>query len=197
MKVNYSIIAGVYVLSTNGSACIVDSVSQISAGDNPLIAVSVNKSNFTNNKMLENDKFALSVLSKDVDGNIISTFGFNSSKDIDKFENISYKEVDGIKIINDSIGYIILEKINTVDSDTHTLFIGRLINQERNNEKEELVYQYYQRNKDEYIKVKVDEKKTIWVCTVCGYIYEGEDMPDDFECPICKVGKNMFEKKES
>lgn len=161
MDLNNSIVAGVYVLSTKGSACIVDAVAQISAGENPLIAVSVNKNNYTNNMLKENDKFSISILSKDIDGNIISTFGFNSSKDIDKFENFSFSEIDNIKVIDNSIGYMILEKVNEIDCDTHTLFIGRLVKQERFNEKEELVYQYYQRNKEEYIKLKIDNQKTV------------------------------------
>ena len=195
-KINYSIIAGVYILETDGSACVVDAVSQISAGDNPLIAVSVNKNNYTNEKMKQNNKFSLSILSKDVNGEIIKTFGFNSSKDINKYENIAYKMIDNQRIIDESIGYMILEKVNELDCETHTLFIGRLINGTRNNEKEELVYQYYQKNKDEYIKIKVNENKTVWVCTLCGYIYEGEELPEDFKCPKCGVSKEYFEKKQ-
>ena len=196
-KINYSIIAGVYVLSTDGSACIVDAVSQVSAGDNPLIAVSVNKSNYTNEMMRKNNKFSLSILPKDVDGNIIKTFGFSSSRDINKFENIEFKEIDELKVVNDSIGHMIFEKVNELDCDTHTLFIGRLVNGERYNDKEELVYQYYQSHKDEYIKVKVNDEKTVWVCSLCGYIYEGETIDDDFICPLCGATKDLFIKKDN
>ena len=196
-KINYSIIAGVYVLSTDGSACRVDAVSQVSAGDNPLIAVSVNKSNYTNEMMRKNNKFSLSILPKDVDGNIIKTFGFSSSRDINKFENIEFKEIDELKVVNDSIGHMIFEKVNELDCDTHTLFIGRLVNGERYNDKEELVYQYYQSHKDEYIKVKVNDEKTVWVCSLCGYIYEGETIDDDFICPLCGATKDLFIKKDN
>lgn len=196
-KINYSIIAGVYVLSTDGSACIVDAVSQVSAGDNPLIAVSVNKSNYTNEMMRKNNKFSLSILPKDVDGNIIKTFGFSSSRDINKFENIEFKEIDELKVVNDSIGHMIFEKVNELDCDTHTLFIGRLVSGERYNDKEELVYQYYQSHKDEYIKVKVNDEKTVWVCSLCGYIYEGETIDDDYICPLCGATKDLFVKKDN
>ena len=196
-KINYSIIAGVYVLSTDGSACIVDAVSQVSAGDNPLIAVSVNKSNYTNEMMRKNNKFSLSILPKDVEGNIIKTFGFSSSRDINKFENIEFKEIDELKVVNDSIGHMIFEKVNELDCDTHTLFIGRLVSGERYNDKEELVYQYYQSHKDEYIKVKVNDEKTVWVCSLCGYIYEGETIDDDFICPLCGATKDLFVKKDN
>ncbi|MGM9877642.1 MAG: flavin reductase [Bacilli bacterium] len=196
-KINYSIIAGVYVLSTDGSACIVDAVSQVSAGENPLIAVSVNKNNYTNEMMRKNNRFSLSILSKDVNGNIIKTFGFSSSRDINKFENIEFKEIDELKVVNDSIGYMTFEKVNELDCDTHTLFIGRLVNAERYNDKEELVYQYYQNHKDEYIKVKVNNTKTVWVCSLCGYIYEGENIDDDYTCPLCGATKDLFVKKDN
>ena len=79
---------GMYVLTTTNGGCIVDAVSQISAGDNPLIAVSVMKKNYTNEMMKANEKFALSILSNDVNPDIIKTFGFNSMRDINKFEKI-------------------------------------------------------------------------------------------------------------
>lgn len=196
MKTEYSIVAGVYVLSTNNSACIVDAVEQVSAGDNPLVAVSVNKSNFTNKMLSQSDKFAISILPQDVDGEIIKTFGFNSSRNINKFENIKYKEVDGLKVLAECIGYMTFEKINEVDCDTHTLFIGRLIKEERYNNKEELVYQYYQKNKEKYIKIQVNKQKTVWVCNVCGYVYESEELPDNYKCPLCGAGKENFSKQE-
>lgn len=195
MSVNQSIIAGVYVISTNGAACVVDSVAQISEGEHPLITVSLNKKSYTNKMIEENHSFAISILPKDIDGKIISTFGFNSSRNIDKFEHIEYKEVDGLKVIDDSIGYMILEKVNTFDCDTHTLFIGRLVKQERFNDKEELVYQYYQRNKEEYLKLKVSDKKTVWVCTLCGYIHEDEELPNNFLCPLCGASSKLFQKE--
>ena len=84
-KITRKISQGMYVLTTNGGGCIVDAVSQISAGENPLISVAVMKSNYTNELMHNNNKFAISVLGHDVDPNIIKTFGFNSMRDINKF----------------------------------------------------------------------------------------------------------------
>ena len=87
-KITRKISQGMYVLTTKNGGCIVDSVMQISEGANPLIAVSVNKNNYTNELMKKNDRFALSVLGMDVNPEIIKTFGFNSMRDINKFENI-------------------------------------------------------------------------------------------------------------
>ena len=85
-KILWKISQGMYVPTTDGGGCVVDSVSQISAGDNPLIAVSVMKKNYTNELMKKNTKFAISVLGKDVNPEIIKTFGLNSMRDINKFE---------------------------------------------------------------------------------------------------------------
>jgi len=87
-NITWKITQGMYVLTTNNGGCMVDAISQISAGDNPLISVAVMKSNYTNELMKKNTKFAISVLGKNVDGDIITTFGMNSMRDINKFENI-------------------------------------------------------------------------------------------------------------
>lgn len=187
---------GMYVLTTNNGGCIVDSVSQISGGDNPLIAVSVMKKNYTNELMKKTDKFALSVLGKDVNPEIIKTFGFNSMRDINKFENIEITEINGINIINNSLGYMICEIIDSIDNDTHTLFIGKLIEADMYEDKDAMSYTYYQENKNELLKVTTEKGKTAWICTICGYVYYGEEIPDDFKCPICTVGKELFKKKE-
>lgn len=195
-KITRKISQGVYVLTTDKGGCIVDAVSQISAGDNPLIAVSVMKDNYTNELLKNNDKFALSVLSKNVDPEIIRTFGMNSSRDINKFENTDVELIEGINVIKDSIGYMILEKVDSIDADTHTLFIGKLIEADVYKESKPMTYEYYQENKDDYVKVTTEKNKTAWVCTICGYVYYGDELPEDFRCPICGVDRSLFKKME-
>jgi len=194
-KITRKISQGMYVLTVNGGGCIVDAVSQISAGDNPLISVAVMKSNYTNELMKKNDIFVLSVLGMNVNPDIIKTFGFKSMRDINKFENINTTEVYGINIINDSLGYMICEKVDSIDNDTHTLFIGRLIEADLFDDSKEMTYGYYQEHKDELIKVTRDDGKVVWVCSICGYVYEGEDIPLDYRCPKCGVSRELFEKK--
>ena len=194
-KITRKISQGMYVLTTTCGGCIVDAVSQISMGDNPLISVAVMKSNYTNELMKNNDKFALSVLGMGVNPDIIKTFGFNSMRDINKFENVSVKDVDGINIINDSLGYMICEKIESIDNDTHTLFIGRLIDCDLFSDDKEMTYGYYQEHKDELLKITTSGGKTLWVCTICGYVYEGEELPLDYKCPKCGVPRELFERK--
>lgn len=195
-KITRKITQGMYVLTTNNGGCMVDAVSQISAGDNPLISVAVMKNNYTNELLKKNKLFALSVLAKDVNPNIITTFGMNSMRDINKFENTSVKKIEGINIINDSLGYMICEIIDSIDNETHTLFIGKLIEADVFKDDQAMSYNYYQENKEDLIKVTTEKGKTAWVCTICGYVYYGDTLPDDFKCPICGVDKKLFKKKD-
>lgn len=193
-KITYKISQGMYALTTEGGGCIVDAVSQISAGDNPLIAVSVMKKNNTNELLKKNNKFALSVLGEKVNPEIIKTFGLNSMRDINKFENVELTQIDGLNIINDSLGYMICEIVDTIENDTHTLFIGKLIEADLFKDEKEMTYAYYQEHKDELLKVTTEKGQTAWICTVCGYVYYGEELPEDFKCPICGVDRNLFRK---
>ena len=196
INITRKISQGMYVLTTQGGGCIVDAVSQVSGGDNPLIAVAVMKKNYTNELLKKNDKFALSVLGKEVNPEIIKTFGFNSIKDINKFENTDLIEVEKLNIINDSLGYMICEIVDTIDNETHTLFIGKLTEADVfKEETEEMTYGYYQEHKEELLKVTTEKGKTAWVCTVCGYVYYGEDFPKDFKCPVCGVDRTYFKRK--
>jgi len=195
-NITWKITQGMYVLTTNNGGCMVDAISQISAGDNPLISVAVMKSNYTNELMKKNTKFAISVLGKNVDGDIITTFGMNSMRDINKFENIETIEVEGLKVISNSLGYMICEIVDSIENDTHTLFIGRLIEGDIFKEEETMSYAYYQEHKEELIKVKTEKNKTAWICTICGYVYYGDDVPNDYKCPICNVDKTFFKRKE-
>lgn len=194
-KITRKITQGMYVLTTNNGGCVVDAVSQISSGDNPLISVSVMKSNYTNELLKNNSKFGLSVLGKSVNSKIIKTFGYNSMRDIDKFEGVDFTLIDGVNVINDSLGYMICEKVDSIDNDTHTLFIGKLVGCDVFKNEEEMSYQYFQEHKDELIKVETENGKTAWVCSVCGYVVYEDELPDDYTCPICGVSKELFVRK--
>ena len=185
---------GMYVLTTTNGGCIVDAVSQISSGEEILIAVSVMKKNYTNELLKNNERFSISILSKDVDPEIIKTFGFNSARDIDKFKDVKYTEVEDVRVIDESIGYMVCEKIDSIDNDTHTLFIGKIIEADKFNDKEEMTYAYYQEHKNELLKVSTENGEVAWVCTICGYVYYGEEIPDDYVCRICGVGKELFNR---
>ncbi len=186
---------GMYVLTTIGGGCIVDAVAQVSGGDNPLIAVSVMKKNYTNELMHKENKFALSVLGKDVKADIIKTFGFNSGRDINKFKDIAVTDVGGVKVIDNALAHIVCEKVDAIENATHTLFLGKIIDGEINSDDEPMSYGYYQKHKDEVLKVTTSNGKTAWICKVCGYIYYGDELPKDYICPVCGVGADKFEKR--
>ena len=194
-KITRKISQGMYVLTTMDGGCVVDAVSQVSAGDEPLIAVAVMKSNYTNELIKKNNKFAISVLGMNADMEIVKTFGFNSMRDINKFEKVELENVDGVNVIKNSLGYMICDVIDTIENDTHTLFIGKMYEGDVFSDDEVMTYGYYQEHKDELLKVKTEEGKTAWVCNLCGYIYYGEELPDDFTCPICGADKTYFSKK--
>jgi len=193
-KITRKITQGMYVLTTQGGGCIVDAVSQVSAGDHPILAVAVMKENYTNELLKKEGKFALSVLGMDVSGAIISRFGMKSMRDFDKFEGVSLSMVEGVPVFLDSLGYLVCEIVDTIENETHTLFLGKLIEADVLKDQEPMSYGYYQEHKEELLKVEI-EGQTAWVCSVCGYIYYGDEMPLDFICPVCKVDKTYFEKK--
>lgn len=194
-KITRKITQGMYVLTTDGGGCIVDAVSQVSSTDNPLIAVAVMKTNYTNELLHQNKTFALSVLGLDVNPEIIKTFGFNSMRNINKFKNIKTNEEMSLPVIDDSLGYMICEKVDAIENETHTLFIGKLIEADVYKDEKAMSYNYYQNHKNDLIKVETTNGKTAWICKVCGYIYYGDTLPEDFKCPICGVEANMFEKR--
>lgn len=193
-KITRKISQGMYVLTTPGGGCIVDAVSQISSSEEPLIAVAVMKKNYTNELLHQNDTFALSVLGLDVNPEIIKTFGLNSMRDIDKFEKIDTKEEDGLKVIPNSLGYMICKVIDRIENETHTLIIGKMVEGDLIKDEKEMTYAYYQENKEDLLKVETESGKTAWICTVCGYIYYGEELKEDFICPVCKVDRSHFKK---
>lgn len=196
MKASYKITQGVYVLTTSDAGCIVDAVSSVSAGEEQLISVAVNKQNYTNQRLAINKKFVLSILDKGVGKTTIDTFGFHTSRDYNKFDKVEMIQVEGIETVKDSIGYMYCEVVDVIDAETHTLFIGRIKRQEFLKDEEPLTYNYYREHKEDYLKEVTTEKgKTAWVCTICGYVYYGDILPDDYKCPKCGAPKEVFKKR--
>lgn len=192
----FDISAGMYILSTKHSACFVDAVMQISSDSEPLICVSVMNDNYTNKIMKEEDYFIISVFGMESNPELIKIFGMNSSEYLDKFKDIDYDVINDIKIPKDMLGYLYLEKIDSIKNNTHTLFIGKVKSRDRFKNSKLMTYQYYQEHKEELLKVKTLNNKTAWICEVCGYIYYGEELPNDFICPKCKMPKSVFKKVE-
>ncbi len=211
IKILHDISYGMYVLTTSlkdkKAGCIINTLSQITS-ENPTISISVNKNNYTNGIIRESRKFAVSIITEEADINLIGTFGYKTSKEVDKFENVNYSICEDMPVINDYFcGYIICDVINIVECETHDIFIGRVKTMKKLNNDKPMTYKYYHevlkgsspKNAPTYQEAAPSEGK--YRCKVCGYIYDNskekikfEDLPDDYKCMICGAGKEMFEK---
>lgn len=197
---------GVYVVTTwsegEPKGCIANCAVQITSAP-ATFAVSINHANFTNKCIKKCGKFAISVLATDSDPAIIGTFGFKSGETFDKFAEVGYKVEGKLPVIADSCGYIVCDVIDTMETSTHTVFLGEVRASGAFGDREQMTYDYYHKvikgrapkNAPTYVEPQADAEKPQkkrYVCSVCGYVYEGEEMPDDYACPICGVGKEMF-----
>lgn len=186
---------GLYILSANDdgkdNACIINTACQVT--DNPKkLTIAVNKSNYTCEMIERTKKFTISVLSTDATFDLIKRFGFASGRDTDKFagHNDHYRTENGTFFICEGTNaYISCTVTDIVDCGTHLLFVGDVTEAETLSDEPSATYQYY----FDHIKPKPEVKKKGYVCKICGYIYEGEELPPDFVCPLCKHGAEDFE----
>ena len=162
--------------------------------DTPLqIAVAVNKSNYTLEMIEKSGEFNVSVLTEETPFSVFQNFGFQSGRNVDKFEGIETAKSDnGLPFLTQYINAVLsLEVENVVDLESHLMFICKVTEARVTSDRATMTYTYYQEN----VKPKPQtEGKKGWVCKICGYIYEGEDLPEDFICPLCKHGAVDFEK---
>ncbi len=204
---------GVYIVSTwdhgRPTGCTANCAAQITA--NPAtVMVSINKENFTNRCIFDCGHFAISVLAENSDPSVIGTFGFRSGKDFNKFDSVPYQVRDTLPIVSDSCAYIACRVIDTMDSPTHTVFLGEVIGAEKLSDNPPMTYAYYHsvikgktaKNAPTYLEEKTEpapEAKERYVCSVCGYEYNGnipfEQLPEDWKCPVCGQPKKVFRKK--
>lgn len=200
---------GVYVTSTmdgeRPTGCIANSIMQITS-EPATVAVSVNHDNYTNACMEKSGMFAFSILSEGSDPGLIGTFGFQSGKEIDKFADVDYEIIEGMPVVKDSCGYVVCRIVDKMETETHTVFLGEVVEAEAyGNAQKAMSYAYYHevvkgkspKNAPTYLQEEAEESKkgTVkWVCQVCGYVYEGETLPEGYICPVCKVGADKFKK---
>ena len=198
----YKLSYGLFVLtaSRNGkdNGCITNTVGQVTSSPNR-ISVTVNKDNLTHDMIRDTGCFTASVISTDADFALFRRFGFQSGRDADKFEDFTDCERTGngtLCVTKGTNAWISGSVCQSVDLGTHTMFIADVTDMEVLTDVPSATYEYYQSD----IKPKPQEAgktadgKTIWRCTVCGYEYVGEELPEDFVCPICKHPASDFEK---
>jgi flavin reductase (DIM6/NTAB) family NADH-FMN oxidoreductase RutF len=186
---------GLYVVTSNDgkkdNGLIVNTVTQLT--DTPFrVAVNINKANYSHEVIKATKKMNVNILSQDTTFDVIKKYGFVSGRDANKFEGEEVeRSSNGLVILPNHVNAVLsLEVESYVDLDTHGMFICKVIEAKKLNNNPTLTYNYYQSN----VKPKPEEKKKGYVCKVCGYVYEGDELPDDFICPLCKHGASDFEK---
>lgn len=186
---------GLYVVTSNDgkkdNGLIVNTVSQVTSTPNR-VAVTINKANYSHHVIKQTGKMNVNCLSVDAPFSVFETFGFQSGRNVDKFADCTPDRSDnGLIILPKYINAVMsLEVEQYVDLDTHGMFICRITEARVISDRETMTYTYYQNNVKP--KPKTEGKKG-YVCKICGYVYEGEELPEDFVCPLCKHGAADFE----
>ena len=194
-NVMFKISYGLYVLTSKNdeksNGCIVNTLQQVTTTPNR-VSITVNKGNFTHDMIMDSKEFNISILSEKVTFDTFRHFGFQSGRDVDKFADYPYETAEnGIPYIKEGANsYLSGKVISTSDLGTHTMFIADVTGGEVLSDDPSVTYDYYHKN----IKESPAQKKKGWVCKICGYVYEGDPLPPDFICPICKHGAADFEK---
>lgn len=204
---------GMYIITTKKEhknvGCFINSAMQITS-KSKILAISLNKDNYTNEVLKETRKCAISILNEKANQKLISKFGYFSSREINKFDEVNYQNINELPVvIEDSCGYIIGEVIRVIDVETHDIFLIRMEQMEKLSDDVPMTYRYYHevlkgkspKKAPTYQEEKEEGKANRYQCSICGYIYDDskekikfEDLPDSWTCPMCGVGKDKFIK---
>ena len=189
---------GLYVVTSNDgkkdNGLIVNTVTQVTNSPNR-VAVCINKQNYSHHTIKQTGVMNVNCLSVDAPFSVFQNFGFQSGKNVDKFADWTPLRSDnGLVFLPKYINSFMSLKVEDyIDLDTHGMFICSVTEARVLSDKETMTYTYYQNN----VKPKPEtEGKKGWVCKICGYVYEGEELPEDFICPLCKHGVADFEPIE-
>ncbi|HIU78428.1 MAG TPA: flavin reductase [Candidatus Avilachnospira avicola] len=195
MKALFKIGYGLYVVTSNDgvrdNGFIVNAVNQLT--DNPYrVSVTINKANYSHDVIKKTGIMNLNCLSVDAPFSVFKNFGFQSGRDVDKFRDIRpFRTDNGLAFLPEYINAVMSLKVEQyVDLGTHGMFICTVEEARVISDTETMTYTFYQN----YVKPRPEtEGKKGFVCKVCGYVYEGDELPDDFICPLCKHGAADFE----
>lgn len=188
-KAMFRLSYGLYILTASegdkDNGCIINTVTQVTAQPNQIV-VAINKQNYTHGMILRTGQFNVSVLTTESRFETYKHWGFQSGANTDKLERIEYRRAENgiVYIANECNAYLSARVVSVTDLGTHSLFLAEVTGAAVLSDTDSVTYDYYQKNIKE--TAKMEEKKTGFICTVCGYIYEGETLPDDFICPWCK-----------
>ena len=188
---------GLYVLTANengkDNGCIINTVMQVTS-DPCQIEIAVNKANYTCEMVQRTKKFNISILDEGTSFDVFKNFGYQSGRSTDKFANFfdTKRSPNGVLYITKNTNAFMSAYVKQeIDLGTHILFIAQLVEAEVLSDKPTVTYDYYQRN------IKPKPQATVkkgWRCKICGFVYEHENLPADYICPICKHGAVDFVK---
>ena len=198
-KALYNLSYGVFMVGTKSgdkkNGCITNTCIQVT--NDPLrIAAAVINANYTADLIKESGRFTLSMLDKSVSFDTIKHFGFQSGRDVDKLKNLTLPEDDnGIPYMGWSACAMLSCKVtDSIDLGSHTLFIAEVTDAKVLSDKAPLTYADYQKDvKPKPAQVNGEKKIVGWKCKICGFVYEGSELPKDYSCPICGHGPDDFE----
>ncbi len=201
-KAMYKLSYGLFVLTAKeggkDNGCIINTAIQAASAPNQL-SVCVSKSNFTHDMIINTGEFNVSVISQRAGFDLFKHFGFQSGKDVNKFETFEKynRSANGIVYITeDTNAYFSVKVDKTVDLGSHTMFVGEITDMAVLSDNPSATYEYYHNNikpKPQPVR-KTADGQTVWRCTICGYEYVGEELPEDYICPLCKHPASDFEK---
>lgn len=192
---------GLFVLTARDgekdNGCIINTAIQAASTPNQL-SICVNKANYTHDMIVKTGIFTVSILTQKASFDIFKRFGFASGRDVDKFADYAEckRGENSVYYITEATNaYISVKVSKTEDLGSHTIFVGEITDMEVLSEEPSVTYAYY----FQHIKPKPEASaspsgKTVWRCKICGYEYEGEKIPEDYICPICKHPASDFEK---
>ena len=201
-KALFNVSYGLYVLTANldgkDNGCIINTVTQVTSDPNQ-ITIAVNKLNHTRDMIAASKKFTASIISQDADFELFKHFGFQSGKTVDKFAGFTAAQrgANGAMIINEGTNaYIAGWVTQEIDLGTHSLFIASVTDMDVLSSTPAATYSYYHQHIKPQPQAPAPSKsgKTIWRCKICGYEYEGDELPADFICPLCKHPASDFER---
>ena len=199
-KVMYSLSYGLFVLSARlgdkDNGCITNTAIQVTTDPNRIVCA-INKSNYTHDMVQETGRFTLSILSEEADFELFKRFGFQSGRDTDKFagfEQHTKKDADGIPYVTRGTNaWLSCRVVSATDLGTHTLFLADVLDGGTVSSAPSATYRYYQAHIKPKPGAAAPSEKKRWVCKVCGYVYEGDELPEDYICPLCKHPASDFE----
>lgn len=194
-KAMYKLTYGLFVLTARegekDNGCIINTAVQVTTEPNR-ITIAVNKKNYTHDMIVRTGVFNVSMLTEQSKFDTYKHWGFQSGAQVDKLEGITCPRAENgiIYIEGETNAYISAKVVSATDLGTHTLFLADVTDGKVLSDVESITYSYYQKN----VKTapKTEEKKKGFVCSVCGYVYEGDTLPEDFICPWCKHPASDF-----